>query len=213
MNSARVRRLVRISLTDPYLTTISLLFAAALLAANQQANLYEVQNPRWVLTMGLLILLSPLVHSLFFIRVRAILQEGPSSIKHGLAASAVLYPRLVIGEVLVSLVAAAGLFLLLLPGIYIGLRLSFYKQAIIFEEKSLAGAVRESMARTASWPVLGLILLVLSPVYGMEILIGYLAGAFLPAGWGIVSAVLASAAGFSLMNTFLTVIYLERGNR
>ncbi len=213
MNSARVKRLVRISLTDPYLVTISLSFAAVLFAANQQANLYEIQNPRWVLTMGLLILLSPLVHTLFFARVRALLQQRPSSIQHGFAASAAFYPRLVVGEVLVSLVAAAGLFLLLLPGIYIGLRLSFYKQAIILEGKSLTGALRESMARTSSWSVIGVVLLVLAPIYGVEVLIGYLAGALLPEAWGLVLAVLVSAAGFSLMNTFLTAIYFKGGNR
>lgn len=213
MKSAQVKRLARISLADPYLTTISFSFAAVLFVANQQANLYDVQNPRWVLTMGLLILLSPLVHSLFLTRVRALLQQRPSSIKRGFAASTAFYPRLVIGEVLVSLVAAAGLFLLLLPGIYIGLRLSLYKQAIIFEGKSLTAALRESMVRTSSWPVIGVILLVLAPIYGVEVLIGYLSGAFLSEGWGIVFAVLASAAGFSLMNTFLTAIYFERENR
>jgi len=213
MNSARVKRLVRISLADPYLVAISLSFAALLFAANQQANLYDIQNPRWVLTMGLLILLSPLVHSLFLTRVRTILQQGPSSIKHGFAASAAFYPRLVTGEVLVSLVAAAGLFLLLLPGIYIGLRLSLYKQAIILEGKSLTAALRESMVRTSSWPALGSILLVLAPIYGMEVLVGYLSGTLLSEDWGTAVAVLASAAGFSLMNTFLTAIYFARGDR
>jgi len=209
MSSAQVRRLIRISLVDPYLILISLAFAAVLFAVNQQASLYELRNPRWVLTMSVLILLSPLVHVLFLTRVRAVLEQGSPPRKTGITA---YYPRLVIGEILVSLLAAAGMFLLLLPGIYIGLRLSFYKQAVIFDGKSLTAALKESMACTVGWRIPGVILLILSPIYGLEILIGYLVGAFPLGIWGIILAILASAAGFSLMNTFLTALYLKCGS-
>jgi len=212
MSSAQVRRLIRISLVDPYLVLISLAFAAVLFAVNQQASLYELRNPRWVLTMSVLILLSPLVHVLFLTRVRAVLEQPSPPLKTGITAPGVYYPQLVIGEILVSLLAGAGMFLLLLPGIYIGLRLSFYKQAVIFDGKSLTAALKESMACTGGWRIPGVILLILSPIYGLEILIGYLVGAFPLGIWGIILAILVSAAGFSLMNTFLTALYLECGS-
>jgi len=92
--------------------------------------------------------------------------------------------------------------------------LSLYKQAVLFDGKTVREALQESMVRTASWPVIGWILLVLSVIYGMEILIGYLvylAGASFPTGVGIAIAIVISAAGFSLLNAFLTAVYLERG--
>ncbi len=209
MRSAQVKRLLRISFTDPHLIAVSLLFSAILFAANQQAPFYDIQNPRWVLSMGLLILFSPIAHSFLLIRIRALLNQDSSPIKRGLAASAAFYPRLVVGEILVSLVTAAGLFLLLLPGIYIGLRLSFYKQEIILNGKSLIVALRESAARTRSWHTVGLILLILAPIYGIEVLVGYLAGSIALGMWSIIIAIFAAAAGFSLMNVFITAIYLE----
>ncbi len=210
MNSAQVKRLVRIAFLDPYLITLSLAFSTVLFATNQQANLYDIQNPRWVITMGVLILLSPVAHSFFLTRVRAVLGKGNGSLRDGMGASAAFYSRLVGGEVVVSLIAAAGLFLLLLPGIYLGVRLSLYKQAILFDGKTMTAALRESMARTASWPVIGMIFLLFTLLYGMEVLVGYLAGTFLAEGWGIVIAVIAAALGFSGINTFLSAIYFVR---
>lgn len=207
MNSVRVKRLAHIALLDPYLIILSLAFSAVLFATNQQANLYDIQNPRWVITMGVLILLSPIAHSLFLTRVRVTLGKGNGSLRDGIGASAAFYSRLVGGEVVVSLIAAAGLFLLLLPGIYIGVRLSLYKQAILFDGKTMTAALRESMARTASWSVIGIIFLVFALIYGMEVLVGYLAGTFLTQRWGIVIAVIAAALGFSGINTFLSAIY------
>ncbi len=210
MRSAQVKQLIRISLTDSRIVAVSLLFSVALFAANQQATLYDIQNPRWVFSMGLLILFSPIAHSFILIRVRSLLnRESISFIKRGLAASAAFYPRLVVGEILVSLATAAGLFLLLLPGIYMGLRLSFYKQEIILHGKSLPAALRASMALTRSWPTIGSILLILAPIYGVEMLVGYLAGSIALGAWGVIMAILAAAAGFSLMNVLITAVYLE----
>ena len=210
MKSAQVRRLIRISLTDPHIVAVSLLFSAVLFAANQQATLYDIQNPRWVLSMGLLILLSPIAHSFILIRVHALLNQGSVPVlKRGLAASAAFYPRLVAGEILVSLVTAAGMFLLLLPGIYIGLRLSFYKQEIVLAGKPLIAALRASMVRTRSWSTLGLIFLILAPIYGIEVLVGYIAGSVAAGIGGVIMAIFAAAIGFSLMNVFITAVYLE----
>lgn len=214
MNSAWFKRIIRASLLDPYLIGTSFAFSAVLFFVNQQANLYDIQNPNWVITMGVLILASPIAHSLFLVRARAVLGHGTGSLRDGIEAGATFYPRLVLGEIGVSLAAAAGLFLLILPGVYIGIRLSLYKQAVLFEGKTVREALQESMVRTASWPVIGWILLVLSVIYGMEILIGYLvylAGASFPTGVGIAIAIVISAAGFSLLNAFLTAVYLERG--
>ena len=210
MTSNQINRALIIAIKDPVLIGVSLVFAGLLYVANQQANIYDISNHGWVITMAVLILASPLAHSLFLTRMRADLEQRPASAAAGLAAGGALYTRLVGGEIAVSLIAAVGM-LLILPGIYIGLRLSLYKQAILFNGKTVSGALRESMARTRHPRQWGTIFLIYTLIYGGELLIMYGVGVALIGVVADILAVAASALGFAWLNALLTVIYIQPG--
>ena len=210
MTSGPINRAVTIPLKDPVLLSLSLVFAAILYAVNQQANIYDIHNHGWVITMGALILLSPVVHALFLTRMRADLEQHTSTVTTGLTTGGALYTRLVGGEIAVSVLAAAGMLLFVLPGIYIGLRLSLYKQAILFDGRTVAGALRESMIHTRSSRQWGSILLIYSLIYGGEVLIAY-GVEVIPTGvFGDALLVVVSGLGFAWLNAVLTAIYLQQ---
>jgi membrane-anchored glycerophosphoryl diester phosphodiesterase (GDPDase) len=97
----------------------------------------------------------------------------------------------------------------MLPGIYIGLRLSFYKQAILINRSSVTAAFRESLRRTTGWRIPLVLLLLLTPFYGLSILAVYVVGTFSLGlvGEGLLLGV--SALTFTWTNTFLTSLYLS----
>ncbi len=209
MTSGPINRAVAVPLKDPVLLGLSLAFAGILYAVNQQANIYDIHNHGWVITMGALILISPLVHALFLTRMRADLEQRPSTVTTGLTTGGALYTRLVGGEIAVSVLAAAGMLLFVLPGIYIGLRLSLYKQAILFDGRTVAGALRESMVHTRYPRQWGIILLIYALIYGGELIIAYGVEA-VPAGvFGDALLVVVSGLGFAWLNALLTMIYLQ----
>ncbi len=210
MNFGPVKHIIAIPIKDPVLLGLSITFAGILFATNQQANIYDIQNQRWVITMAALILISPFAHTIFIMRMRALLERDTSSIATELAAGGALYTRLVGGEILVGLISAAGMLLFILPGIYIGLRLSFYKQAIILDGKTISGALRESMIRTVHLRLLGILLLIYTPIYAGEVLVAYAVDA-LPIGiFGPILLVVVSGLGFAWVNALLTAIYLHQ---
>lgn len=211
MNFGPVNHILATPIKDPTLLGLSLTFAGILFATNQQANMYDVQNPRWVITMAALILISPLAHAVFLMRMRGDLeQRDEAPITAGLAAGGALYTRLVGGEILIGLISAAGMLLFILPGIYIGLRLSFYKQAIILDRKTISGALRESMARTVHLRPIGVILLIYAPIYAGEILVAYAVSVFPMGIFGPISLVIVSGLGFAWINALITAIYLRQ---
>jgi len=213
MRSREIKWALLLPFRHPGLLLVSLLFAGALYAANMQASVYDIQSPKWVITMAILILLSPLFHGVAILRVRGVLSGQDMTMWQALLQTAVAYPRLVVGEILVNLVVVAGLFLFVLPGVYVGLRLIFYKQAILLDHATGVGAMRVSSRRTAGWRVCLSLLALLAPFYGLVILVGYVATVFSLGAFGEGLVVVASALFLIWTNTLLTRLYLESGHK
>jgi len=193
----------------PGLLLVSLLFSIALYAANMQAGVYDIQSPKWVITMAILILLSPFFHGVVILRVHGVESGKDITTWQALLQTAVSYPRLVVGEILVNLVVVAGLFLFILPGVYVGLRLIFYKQAILIDHATGVTAPRVSIRRTTGWRFSLFLLALLTPFYGLVILIGYIATVFSWGAFGEGLVVVGSALFLIWTNTLLTSLYLE----
>jgi len=192
----------------PGLLLVSLLFSVAVYAANIQANVYDIQSPKWVITMAILILLSPFFHGVVILRVSGVESGKDITIWQALLQTAVSYPRLVVGEILVNLVVVAGLFLFIFPGVYVGLRLIFYKQAILIDHATGVTALRVSSRRTPGWRISVFLLALLAPFYGLVILIGYVVTVFSWGAFGEGLVVVASALSLIWTNTLLTSLYL-----
>ncbi len=191
-------------LSRPILLIWALVFVGVLYVANIQASLYDIGNPRWVITMAYLILLSPLFNGVFILLVRAHQERETISLGGAVARTLSCYVPLIIGEGLVNLIVVAGGLLFVLPGVYFGLRLIFYKQEILIGgSRHTTDALRKSLARTTDrrgiLSLLGALSLLYSPT---------LAVFFLPVSlfWDLV-AVLLSAIVFVWTNSLLTLIY------
>lgn len=194
---------------QPALLLASLLFSGVLYVANMQASIYDIQSPKWVITMAVFILLSPLFHGVVILLVRGIARGKAISPWRALSQTASFYPRLVVGEILVNLVVVAGLFLFVLPGIYLGLRFIFYKQAILIDQTTGTAALQTSFRRTPGLRIPLVLILLLAPFYGFVVLIAYLVAQYSLGAFGEGLAVVASALTLVWTNTLLTSLYVE----
>ena len=209
MRLRRISWMVLLPFRRPGLLLFSLLFSGALYVANMQASVYDIGSPKWVITMAILILLSPFFHGVVILRVRGVESGKDITTWQALLQTSVSYPRLVVGEILVNLVVVAGLFLFILPGVYVGLRLIFYKQAILIDHATGATALKVSSRRTTGWRISLFLLALLTPFYGLVVLIGYVATVFSWGAFGEGLVLVASALFLIWTNTLLTSLYLE----
>lgn len=209
MRLYRISRVLSLPFRRPLLLIVALIFSGVLYASNLQASVYDIQNPKWVLTMAILILFSPLFHGAFILLVRAYEMGKAIPAQRALAQTLPLYTRLVASEILVNLLVIGGAFLFVLPGVYVGLRLTFYKQAILIDRAPLNAGLKESFRRTAGWRIPLFLLLLLSPFYGLAILVGYAVMMFPLGAFGEAVGLATSALTFAWMNTLLTTLYLR----
>jgi hypothetical protein len=174
-----------------------------------QASIYDIQSPKWVITMAVFILVSPLFHGVVILLVCGIARREAISPWRALSQTAAFYPRLVVGEILVNLVVVAGLLLFVLPGIYVGLRFIFYKQAILIDQTTGAAALQTSLRCTTGWRIPLVLILLLVPFYGFVVLVGYLVAQYSLGAFGEGLAVVASALTLVWTNALLTNLYVE----
>ncbi len=184
----------------------STVYAAALYGVSLQASIYDIRSPLWILTVGAMLLLSPLYHGMI---IGWLARDGAGGGgRPGPASSALAaFPRLFGGQLLVNALVLAGAFLLLLPGIYVGLRLAFYKQGIVIDGLRVGDALRSSMQRTAAPAALGVVAIALAVFYGAAF--GLDAVVFrLGAGpWGHVATIVVTGILLSGLNGVLTEMY------
>jgi len=209
MRLRRIKWIVSLPFRQPALLVASLLFSGILYVANMQASIYDIHSSKWVITMAVFILLSPLFHGVVILLVRGVERGEAISPWRALSQTAAFYPRLVVGEILVNLVVVAGLFLFILPGIYVGLRFIFYKQAILIDQTAGTAALQTSLRRTPGWRIPLVLILLLAPFYGLVILIGYLVTQYSLGAFGEGLAAAASALTLVWTNALLTSLYLE----
>ena len=205
----RLKRILVLPFRRPELLGLSAVYAAVLALTSARASLYDIDNPFWVVTVATVILLSPVYHASFLHLAEGILR-GRRRPMAGMGARILLcLPALILGELLVNGLVVAGFLAFFVPGIYLGVRLGLYKQAIVFSGAKPMTALRESFKRTVEWRQTLLIFASLAVFFSVMIGAAMLLS-FLPSLW---MAELAGAAVATLLltwiNLYLTVMYLQ----
>ncbi len=205
MSSLQLKETFLHPFRQPLLLVWALAFTGIFYLVNRQANLYDIANPRWVITMATLILVSPFFNGGFILLLQARRNGEKFSLGQAMSRLTQNYGSLISGEFLVNLIVVAGGILFVIPGIYFGLRLIFYKQEILIGGAHGTAALKMSVARTRQWQ-------------GTLSLFGSLSLFYLPAvavffvpvslAWDLY-ALFASALTFAWTNILLTRIYLD----
>lgn len=192
---------------DPRLLLGSLGFTAAQYAAGLKAGVVDIQSPWWILTMAVILLGSPVAHTWLITRSRALCERQRTAA--GAVASQVVgcFVRLLLAQILVNALVIAGLVAFLVPGVYIGVRLIYYKQAIVLDGLPVSAALFRSTALTAGWRATATVLARVVPIWAISF--GVVAAAtFLNLGLaGEVLVIVGSAVSFAWVNAFLTMSY------
>ncbi len=203
----RHRAWLALPIQRPSLLAPSIVYAGLLHMVGTQVGLLDIQNPYWVLGVGGLLLLSPVYHALLLPGIASTFGGEIVDWRTAVRSLHIPFARLFVGEIVVAAAVIAGGFLLLIPGIYIGMRLIYYKQAIVFGEHSVAGAFRESFRRTTDVrSTLGLFG-VLAVLYGCAIGLDTLLVAFAPNLILHVGGILGTALLLTWMNVAVTAAY------
>ena len=206
--SSQVRRLLELPFLHPGLGLLSIVYTAALYGFNLLATISDIHDPFWVLTVAAIILLSPIYHAVYIRMAEAVLTGNPKTGPDISSSAVACLPALILGELLVNAAVILGGLLLVLPGIYLGTRLAFYKQAILLDGERPLPAMRESLRRTDNWKKSLSVFLLLALFYGISVGVGF-ALAEVPAMW-LADAVGIAVSGLVLawLNLLLTDIYI-----
>lgn len=190
----------------------SLAYAGALYAGGRNAGILDIVSPWWVLTMAVILLLSPFYHG-WIIQVVARRANRKGEGTGGGAPAIEAFSRLFLGELLVAAGVSLGTVALVLPGIYFGIRVVWYKQAIVLGQMAPTAAVRESFRRTRGGRAAALAGVTLGGYYGVALGSDV---ALALVGSGALEAILSiGVSGFLLatLNTLLTDAYVSGWTR
>jgi len=210
VNWPKILSELRFPFRRPEWLLLSLAYTGLLYAASLRAGLLDIGNSFWILTAGTVVLLSPIYHAVL-IPWMAAARSKPVGKEPAARVDVVrVFARLVVGELLVNALVIAGAFLFLVPGIYFGVRLAFYKQAIIIDDRRPVVAMRESFRRTANWRLALVLFGGLAFCYAIATGFDFLLLAVAPAWLLHVGSVIVSAILLLYVNTFVTTTFCSR---
>ena len=205
-----VRRLLLVPFRFPGILAVSMAYSGLLYATSLHASFLDIRNPYWVLSVGALLLSSPIYHTVVVPMIDAVSGDRSSEpvkwrivIEHAYGA----FPWLLLGEIAVAAAVATGSLLLVLPGIYIGMRLVFYKQAIILEQRVLSDALRRSLQLTQRRGAMGRLFVGLSVLHGCAIGLDLLLASVASNAVIHVGAVIGTGLLLAWINTLVTASY------
>jgi hypothetical protein len=206
----RLRRGLLLPLRFPVLLALSVGYSGLLYMAGLQAGFLDVRNPYWVLSIGGLLLLSPIYHALLLPAIASALRGTRVDWRTVVSDAQELFPRLFLGEVVAGAAVIAGGLLLFIPGIYVGMRFIYYKQAIVFERRQAIPALRESLRMTLDGRSTVGLFLYLAALYGCTVGLDLLLITYAPSLVVHVGAVTGTALLVVWMNTLVTSSYVAR---
>ncbi len=193
----------------PSLLLLSVVYSGLLYAAVLRAGILDVANPYWVLSVGALLLLSPIYHALLLPAIERALRGAPADWRSALRAWHVSFPRLFVGELVVGAAVVVGGLLFLIPGIYAGMRLIYYKQSIVLDREPIGAALRASAQATADQRSTVGLFFRLAALYGCILGLDTLFIAYAPDAAVHVGSVLGSALLLVWMNVLVTTSYVR----
>ncbi len=202
----RLSRAWLLLLRTPSAGVAALVYSVAIHASSIRADILDLGNPWWIVTAAVVLLLSPVFHAFILHRTFASIQGLPFRLRDLPAES---FGSLVAGEVLVNAAVVIGSIFFLIPGIYLGLRLIYYKQSVVLHKARLASAVRESLLLTADGRRLVRTFVVLAASYCIPVGIDLLVLPAADALWVHVVAVAISTLFIAWINVYLTLAFVE----
>ena len=200
----RSRQAARLLIQAPSIGLASLAYSTATHLASVRADLRDPTNPWWVVTIALVVLLSPICHMVVIGKVDAI-RRGETFSLSTLPLEA--FPDLVLGELLVNGLVVLGSVFFFLPGIYIGLRSVYYKQIIILHKARPVEAIRESFRMTAAPRAVLRILALLAVSYSLPLAIEYLLAPMTQVWWIHPIGILGSTFFIAWVNVYITLLF------
>lgn len=201
----RVSRVARHGF-HPAVLGASLVYSGVLYVAGLSAGILDIETPFWVVTVAAVLLFSPLYHG-FVIPWIAADGGRPKALGAAMIAS---FPRLFVGQLLLGGGVVVGLLVLILPGVYLGMRGVLYKQAIVLEGATPVGALRSSFRKTADAGTVVFVAAALGLFYGVAVgsdLLASLLGS--PVARGVLS-VAVSGCLLAVVNALLTDLHALR---
>lgn len=206
MRSALIKETLLLPFRRPVLLVWALVSTAILYLVNRQANIYDISNPRWVITMAAIILLSPLFSGGFILLLQAQNKGEKLSVSQAIIRTfSTYYSFLIAGEFLVNIIVIAGGILFVIPGIYFGLRLIFYKQEILIGGARGTAALKMSIARTRKWRDTMFVFSCLALFYLPTIAVFFVP---MSLAWDVY-ALVVSTLTFAWTNILLTRLYMD----
>jgi len=214
MSWRRLLSELRFPFQHPEWFILTLVYSGILHGASLRADLFDIGDPFWILTAGVVILLSPIYHAMLLPGMIArrcaagdVMRGARSPVESTLA-------RLIVGELMVNALVIAGALVFLLPGIYLGVRLAFYKHEIIAHDRPATLAIRDSFAKTRDGRTALLIFGALGVCYGTAFGIDALLLGSTTSPWLIhAGSIGVSTLLLVYVNSFITARYCTRSQR
>lgn len=201
-----VKQAAKLPILLPSIGIASLVYSGAIYLSSLRANLLDIRDPWWIVTVGLVLLLSPVYH-VFVIQRTASSVAGQSFDIRDLPIET--FGDLMLGQLLVNMLVMLGGILFLLPGIYLGLRSIYYKQVIILHKARALSAIGESFRMTANPRTLFGMFLFLAVAYGLSLVINLVVISEIQAGWVHPIAILVSTSFIAWVNVYVTLSFGE----
>ena len=202
----RIRRAGRLSIQLPSIGVASLAYSSAIYLSSLQADLLDISNPWWIVTVAIVLLLSPIYHT-FVIRRTAASLAGQTFTLRDLPMES--FGDLVVGELLVNASVVLGTLLFLLPGIYVGLRSIYYKQAIVLHKARSLPAIQQSLRMTGKPQVVLQMFLFLAVAYSIPLGADLILTSAIQTPWVHPIAILVSTLFIAWVNVYVTLSFDE----
>lgn len=118
--------------------------------------------------------LMPIYWGATLLYMQSVLQGQTLSTSQAISLSLTCWGRLLLTYILTALAVSTGLLLLILPGIYIGIRLAFAEFYCVMEGKGPMESIRASWASSSDffWPLLQGLALIFGVLMLAEVMIG-----------------------------------------
>lgn len=122
--------------------------------------------------------LMPIYWGATLLYMQSVLQGRSLTTAQAISLSLTCWGRLLLTYILTALAVSSGLLLLILPGLYIGIRLAFAEFYCVMEGKGPFEAIRASWASSADffWPLLQGLALIFGVLMLAEVLISQMMG-------------------------------------
>lgn len=202
----RSRQAARLLAQAPSIAFASLIYSSAIHLSSLRADLLDIADPWWVVTIGLVLLLSPIYHVVVIGKVNAFLRDESLPFR---TLPIEAFGDLVLGELLVNALVVVGSALFFLPGIYIGLRSVYYKQIIILHKARPVEAIRESFRLTKAPRVLFRIFALLAVSYCLPLALDYMLAPITQAWWIHPMGILVSTLFIAWVNVYITLSFSD----